>query len=148
MFGVSGTELFIILVFVLLIFGPDKLPAFGRTIGQMMREFKRAQATMEQVIKAEIYASDGKTAAEAAKEARANASKLAGDEGDEDEDEDTDEEPATPEEAGGWTPGAEADREDEADVSDSADEADVSDSEGATVDVADTDDDEEDAEAR
>ena len=55
MFGISGTELFIIVVFVLLIFGPDKLPQFGRTIGQMMREFKRAQETMEAVIRAEVY---------------------------------------------------------------------------------------------
>ncbi|MBE0416964.1 MAG: twin-arginine translocase TatA/TatE family subunit [Coriobacteriia bacterium] len=51
----SGTELFIIVVFVLLIFGPEKLPQFGRTIGQMMREFKRAQETMEAVIRAEVY---------------------------------------------------------------------------------------------
>ncbi|MDF1543021.1 MAG: twin-arginine translocase TatA/TatE family subunit [Anaerosomatales bacterium] len=56
MFGIGGTELFIIVVFVLLIFGPDKLPQFGRTIGQMMREFKRAQETMESVIRAEVYA--------------------------------------------------------------------------------------------
>jgi len=55
-FGIGGTELFIIVVFVLLIFGPDKLPQFGRTIGQMMREFKRAQETMESVIRAEVYA--------------------------------------------------------------------------------------------
>jgi sec-independent protein translocase protein TatB len=54
-FGIGGTELFIIVVFVLLIFGPDKLPQFGRTIGQMMREFKRAQETMESVIRAEVY---------------------------------------------------------------------------------------------
>lgn len=56
MFGISGTELFIIVVFVLLIFGPDNLPKFGRTIGQMMREFKRAQESMEAVIRAEVYA--------------------------------------------------------------------------------------------
>ncbi len=56
MFGISGTELFIVVVFVLLIFGPDNLPKFGRTIGQMMREFKRAQESMEAVIRAEVYA--------------------------------------------------------------------------------------------
>ncbi len=56
MFGIGGTELLIIVVFVLLIFGPEKLPQFGRTIGQMMREFKRAQETMESVIRAEVYA--------------------------------------------------------------------------------------------
>ncbi len=61
MFGISGTELFIIVVFVLLIFGPDKLPQFGRTVGQFMREFKRAQESMEAVIRAEVYASENKS---------------------------------------------------------------------------------------
>lgn len=56
MFGISGTELFMIAAFALLIFGPDQLPKFGRTIGQMMREFKRAQDTMEAMIRAEVYA--------------------------------------------------------------------------------------------
>ena len=54
-FGISGTELFIIVVFVLLIFGPDKLPQFGRTVGRMVREFQRAQETMESMIKTEMY---------------------------------------------------------------------------------------------
>ncbi|MDZ4177834.1 MAG: twin-arginine translocase TatA/TatE family subunit [Coriobacteriia bacterium] len=58
MFGISGTELFIILVFALFIFGPDKLPEIGRTIGRFMREFKRAQESMEAVIRAEMYAKD------------------------------------------------------------------------------------------
>lgn len=62
MFGISGTELFVIVVFVLLIFGPDNLPKFGRTIGQMMREFKRAQESMEQVIRAEVYSDRRATA--------------------------------------------------------------------------------------
>ena len=64
MFGISGTELFLIIVFALLIFGPDKLPQMGRTAGRFMREFKRAQDTMESVIRAEMYgtpASDAKS---------------------------------------------------------------------------------------
>lgn len=44
-----------IVAFALLIFGPDQLPKIGRTIGQMMREFKRAQDTMEAMIRAEVY---------------------------------------------------------------------------------------------
>ncbi|MDY0087039.1 MAG: twin-arginine translocase TatA/TatE family subunit [Coriobacteriia bacterium] len=55
MFGISGTELFMIVAFALLIFGPDQLPKVGRTVGQMMREFKRAQDTMEAMIRAEVY---------------------------------------------------------------------------------------------
>jgi len=54
-FGISGTELFIVVVFALLIFGPDKLPEFGRTAGKFWREFKRAQDSMESVIRAEMY---------------------------------------------------------------------------------------------
>lgn len=55
MFGISGTELFMIVVFALLIFGPDKLPQYGRTAGKFWREFKRAQENMEMMIKAEMY---------------------------------------------------------------------------------------------
>lgn len=61
MFGISGTELFIVVVFALLIFGPDKLPEMGRTIGRFMREFKRAQENMEAVIRAEVYGKESET---------------------------------------------------------------------------------------
>ncbi len=55
MFGVSGTELFIVVVFALLIFGPDKLPQFGRTAGRMFRDFKRAQDQMEAMIRGDMF---------------------------------------------------------------------------------------------
>ena len=43
MFGPIGTtELIIILVLALIIFGPGKLPDVGRAIGKSIREFKRA----------------------------------------------------------------------------------------------------------
>lgn len=58
MFGISGTELFMIVAFALLIFGPDKLPEFARTIGKFMNEFKRAQESMESLIRAEMYAGE------------------------------------------------------------------------------------------
>jgi TatA/E family protein of Tat protein translocase len=53
-FGIGGTEFFIIAVFVLLIFGPDKLPQMGRTIGKWTKEFRRAQESMQAQIKAEM----------------------------------------------------------------------------------------------
>lgn len=56
MFGISGFELLIIAVFVLIIFGPDKLPELARTFGKAMRQFKSAQEQMERVIRAEVYA--------------------------------------------------------------------------------------------
>lgn len=58
MFGISGFELLIIIAFVLIIFGPDKLPDLARTVGRTMATFKRAQADMERVIKAEMYATE------------------------------------------------------------------------------------------
>jgi TatA/E family protein of Tat protein translocase len=53
-FGIGGTEFFIIAIFVLLIFGPDKLPEMGRTIGKWTKEFRRAQESMQTQIKAEM----------------------------------------------------------------------------------------------
>lgn len=66
LFGISGFELVLILVFVLIVFGPDKLPELGRTIGRAMSTFKRAQEDMERVIRAEMYTSDKKPTASAA----------------------------------------------------------------------------------
>lgn len=58
MFGISGFELLIIVVFILIIFGPDKMPEIARTIGKAMRAFKSAQEDMERVIRAEMYVKD------------------------------------------------------------------------------------------
>jgi sec-independent protein translocase protein TatA len=38
--NVGPTELIIVLVIVLVIFGPKKLPGLGRSLGTSMREFK------------------------------------------------------------------------------------------------------------
>lgn len=64
MFGINGGELILIGLFALVVFGPDKLPQFARTIGQMMAEFKKAQASMEAMIKAEMSGLDGGEALE------------------------------------------------------------------------------------
>ena len=37
---VSPWELFILLAFILLLFGPKRLPEMGRSLGKGMREFK------------------------------------------------------------------------------------------------------------
>jgi sec-independent protein translocase protein TatA len=39
-FGIGATEIIIVLVIVLLIFGPKRLPDLGRSMGRGMREFK------------------------------------------------------------------------------------------------------------
>ena len=58
MFGISGTELVLIGVFALIIFGPDKIPDIARTVSKAVRTFKRAQEDMERLIKVEMYAAD------------------------------------------------------------------------------------------
>ncbi len=55
MFGIGGSELAIIVVLAIFLFGPDKLPEIARTVGRFVRDFKRYQAMMESVIKAEMY---------------------------------------------------------------------------------------------
>jgi len=57
-FGISGTELFIIALFAIIIFGPDKLPALGRTVGRFMKEFKKVQDDVETMIRSEMAAID------------------------------------------------------------------------------------------
>ena len=39
-FGVSWWEILILLVVVLLLFGPNRLPEMGRSLGKGLREFK------------------------------------------------------------------------------------------------------------
>lgn len=47
------TEILVIMVAALVIFGPKKLPELGRSLGQGIREFKKAtQAITEEVTKA------------------------------------------------------------------------------------------------
>ncbi|MBI3038046.1 twin-arginine translocase TatA/TatE family subunit, partial [bacterium] len=41
--GIGFSELIIILVVVLILFGPGKLPDVGKALGRGIREFKRAQ---------------------------------------------------------------------------------------------------------
>lgn len=53
--GIGGGELVIILIFGFLIFGPDKLPSMGRTIGRALRQFRQAQDQMNKMVKTEIY---------------------------------------------------------------------------------------------
>lgn len=55
MFGIGGFELFLILLFGFLIFGPDKLPEIAKTIGMAINKFKKAKDEMDGVIKEEIF---------------------------------------------------------------------------------------------
>ncbi|OUN00913.1 MAG: preprotein translocase subunit TatA [Firmicutes bacterium ZCTH02-B6] len=48
MFGIGATELVIILVLALIIFGPGKLPEVGKAIGKGIREFKKATSSLDE----------------------------------------------------------------------------------------------------
>ena len=55
MFSLGGGEIFLIAAVALLLFGPEKIPQFARTIGKYMREFNKYRDIMESSVRAEIY---------------------------------------------------------------------------------------------
>ena len=54
MFGIGEGELVLIVLFALLVFGPDKLPGMGRTLGRALRQFKNAQEGFTEVVQTNI----------------------------------------------------------------------------------------------
>ena len=53
MFGVGGTELLVLFVIILLVFGPSQIPKMARGLGEAMREFRRAQREISNEIKSD-----------------------------------------------------------------------------------------------
>jgi sec-independent protein translocase protein TatA len=45
--NIGGTELLVVLVIVLLIFGPSQLPKLGKMFGEGIREFRGATSAKE-----------------------------------------------------------------------------------------------------
>lgn len=55
MFGsIGGTEVLIIVIIALVVFGPKRLPELGRTVGKGMREFRRASNDLKRSLEDEI----------------------------------------------------------------------------------------------
>ena len=54
MFGIGETELVIIVVFAFMLFGPDKLPGMGRTLGRVLRQFREASDGFTEVVQTNI----------------------------------------------------------------------------------------------
>ena len=53
--GSVGTpEILLILVIALLLFGPQKLPELGKSLGRAIREFKKASAELQETIEREV----------------------------------------------------------------------------------------------
>ena len=43
MFGLGGSEIVLVFLIILLIFGPSQIPKMARGIGQALREFRKAR---------------------------------------------------------------------------------------------------------
>ena len=55
MFGsIGGTEILVIMVIALLVFGPRKLPELGKPLGRGLSEFKRASNDLKRSLEDEL----------------------------------------------------------------------------------------------
>ena len=53
--GSVGTpEILLVLVIALLLFGPQKLPELGKSLGRAIREFKKASQELQETIEREV----------------------------------------------------------------------------------------------
>ena len=50
MFGIGGQELGIILLIVIIIFGPSRLPQLAEALGKSIRKFKQASREVEEEV--------------------------------------------------------------------------------------------------
>ena len=54
MFGIGGVEFILILLFVFIIFGADRLPEIARILGKAIAKFRKAQAEMNAAIQTDV----------------------------------------------------------------------------------------------
>ncbi|MCA1764551.1 MAG: twin-arginine translocase TatA/TatE family subunit [Cryomorphaceae bacterium] len=50
LFGISGGEIFLIMLFVLVFFGADKIPGMARTMGRTLRQVRDATSDIQRDI--------------------------------------------------------------------------------------------------
>jgi sec-independent protein translocase protein TatA len=48
LFNIGPTELIVILIVALIVFGPKRLPEIGRTLGRSLQEFRRASSDLRE----------------------------------------------------------------------------------------------------
>ena len=72
MFGMGGTELLVVFVVILLVFGPSQIPKMARGLGQAMREFRKAQREITDEIQREEPAKPASTPAQVVPKAPEN----------------------------------------------------------------------------
>ena len=54
MLNIGPMELIIILVLALIVFGPQRLPEIGRTVGKSLREVRKASSDLRQEFEADL----------------------------------------------------------------------------------------------
>jgi Tat protein translocase TatB subunit len=54
MFGIGTPELLVILVLALVVVGPERLPELGRTVGRALREFRKVQDEVRDMVETGI----------------------------------------------------------------------------------------------
>ncbi|MBQ6454538.1 MAG: twin-arginine translocase TatA/TatE family subunit [Eggerthellaceae bacterium] len=65
MFGIGGFELFLIVLFAFMLFGPEKIPAFLKTLRKALVKFREAEQEVSSVLKQEVIDPEtGETAAD------------------------------------------------------------------------------------
>lgn len=52
--SVGTTEILLVLLIALLVFGPAKLPEFGKSLGRAVREFKKASSELQETLEREV----------------------------------------------------------------------------------------------
>jgi sec-independent protein translocase protein TatA len=57
-FNIGPTELLVILVLALIVFGPKRLPEIGRTVGKSLREVRRASMDIRQELEGDLSDDD------------------------------------------------------------------------------------------
>ncbi len=64
--GIGGEEIFLVVVVILIIFGPHKIPEIARGLGQTVHNFKKASSELTSAVNREIEMEEAqKTSAKA-----------------------------------------------------------------------------------
>jgi len=50
LFGIDFPELVVIMIFALILFGPEKLPEYGQKMGQMVHKWRRAYTNLQRSV--------------------------------------------------------------------------------------------------
>ncbi len=53
-FSISGGEIFVVVLFILIFFGADKIPGIARTMGRTMRQVKDATSEIQRDIEGSV----------------------------------------------------------------------------------------------